>query len=101
MKKTAIMTLLSTVLAFGGMSVYANHHEGGHAGKHEMNADANKDGKVSFDEFKAVRDSHMKAQFERKDSNKDGFIDETEKQAAKAKWKEHRANMKEKCAMHK
>lgn len=50
-----------------------------------MKADANKDGKVSFEEFKAMHEEKMIVRFKNKDINKDGFIDLEEKVSAKEK----------------
>lgn len=101
MKKTVLITTLMALFTLGAASVYANHHEGQHEseGKQEMNADANNDGKVSYDEFKGAREKHMEEHFKRRDTNSDGFIDQAEKDAAKQKWKNHHGKMKdgEKC----
>lgn len=67
----------------------ANHHEGGESEKKEMSADANNDGKVSFEEFKAARIKHMEEHFKRRDLNNDGFIDADEKKAARERRKAH------------
>jgi hypothetical protein len=102
MKSTLLLTLLSVSLACATINAYADHHEGKMSddGKHEMNADANNDGKVSFDEFKAAREKNMEAHFKHVDTNNDGFIDDTEKKAAKANWKKHHKEMGDKCKMH-
>ncbi len=52
-----------------------------------MKADANHDGKVSFEEFKAAHEAEMLARFKDKDVNKDGFIDLEEKVVAQEKQK--------------
>lgn len=85
--------LLSTVFSFGALSAvtaYANHHESGETEKHEMKADANGDGKVSYEEFKDARMKHMEEHFKRRDANGDGFIDADEKKAARQKHKAHK-----------
>jgi Ca2+-binding EF-hand superfamily protein len=41
-------------------------------------ADANKDGKVTFDEFKSMHDARMQEHFNRLDANGDGAIDKSE-----------------------
>jgi hypothetical protein len=97
MKKSIPYLLLSSVLAFSTLTAYANHHEGGETEKNEMKADANNDGKVSYEEFKAARDKHMEEHFKRRDLNGDGFIDQDEKKAARDKWKEHHKEMKDRC----
>lgn len=50
-----------------------------------MKADANKDGKVSFEEYKAAHEKKMIVRFKNKDINQDGFIDMEEKVVAKEK----------------
>lgn len=50
-----------------------DHH--GHQCPHKMSsADQNKDGKISKEEFM----KHHEAMFDKKDTNKDGFLDDTE-----------------------
>ncbi len=62
----------------------------------KMNADTNKDGKISYDEYRASKEKQMERQFKRMDTNSDGFIDESEKQAAKDKMREMREKRKQK-----
>jgi len=93
MKKSILYLLLSTAVVVGAVNVstvYADHH-GTESEKHEMKADANGDGKVSYDEFKNARMQHMEEHFKRRDTNSDGFIDADEKKAAREK---HKANKK-------
>ncbi len=52
--------------------------------------DANKDGKISKDEFLAAH----AAKFDEMDTNKDGFLSEEER---KAKREEHRSRMKDRA----
>ena len=59
-----------------------------------MNADTNKDGKISYDEYRASKDKQMERQFKRMDTSSDGFIDESEKQASKDKMREMREKRK-------
>ncbi len=94
MKKSIWFVLLSSALTFGVMNAHADNH--GESEKHEMKADANNDGKVSFDEFKAAREQRMEEHFKRRDTNADGYIDETEKKAAREKRHEHRKECKRK-----
>jgi len=49
--------------------------------KYVEKMDANKDGKVSFEEFKAARQAHAKKKFEHLDSNGDGFISKDDKRS--------------------
>lgn len=88
--------LLSTALAFGAITAYADHHKGGESEKHEMKADANNDGKVSYEEFKDARMKHMEEHFKRRDVNADGFIDADERKAAREKRKAHKKSCKRK-----
>lgn len=99
MKNTLITLAVASGIAICAMAVHANHHEGAkhdHS-KWEMKADANKDGKISFEEYKAARDQQMEERFKRKDTNNDGFIDEAERNAAKEKWRAQHQAMIEKC----
>ncbi len=100
MKKSISYLALSVVLAFGAASVYAEHHGGKETEKHEMKADVNNDGKVSFEEFKSARMKHMEEHFKRRDTNGDGFIDADEKKAAREKHKAHKKACKRKKSEH-
>ncbi len=84
---TAALALGLTQLA------YANHDgkEGGHCDrKHGMqDADANKDGVISRDEFMSGHQKMADEMFTKMDANKDGKIDQAERDAMKAKWQEH------------
>ncbi len=95
MKKSIWVLLLSSVLMFGTVNSFAKHHKGGESEKHEMEADANKDGKVSFEEFKAARVKRMEEHFNRRDANGDGFIDAEERKAAKERHKTHNNEKKQ------
>lgn len=53
-----------------------------------MKADANGDGKVTFEEYKAAHEAKLLERFKRKDINQDGVIDMEEKIVAKEKKKE-------------
>jgi len=96
MKKSIFYVLLSSVLALGAATAYADHHKCKETEKHEMKADVNNDGKVSYEEFKAARLKHMEEHFKRRDVNGDGFIDEGEKKAARENRKEHHKMCKRK-----
>jgi Ca2+-binding EF-hand superfamily protein len=52
-----------------------------------VKADANQDGKVTYEEYRAASEKRIEAQFSRMDLNGDGFIDEAERQALKEKMK--------------
>lgn len=57
--------------------------------------DADGDGKVSYDEYKASKEKNMEWQFKKMDSNGDGYIDEAEKQAQKDKMRAMREKRKQ------
>jgi Ca2+-binding EF-hand superfamily protein len=60
-----------------------------HAHHDIMDADANKDGVISRDEFMSAHQARAEKHFAKMDANNDGKIDQTERDAMKAKWKEH------------
>jgi hypothetical protein len=67
------------VFALSTTTIFAADQENGHSHQHQCkhkmsSADLNKDGKISKDEFI----KHHEAMFDKKDTNKDGFLDETE-----------------------
>lgn len=59
----------------------------GKPGMHMMKADTDRDGKISYEEFRAAREKRDQKHFKRMDANGDGFIDEAEKKAAYDKMK--------------
>ena len=62
------------------------HEHQGHKCEHKMSSvDANKDGKISKEEFM----KHHEAMFDKKDTNKDGFLDDTERHRMKEHKHEH------------
>lgn len=78
---TFLKTLMLTAILSSGTAL-ANHHEGGeHHNKMEdykTSADTNKDGKLTFDEYKIHNENRTKMKFEHMDANKDGTLDEAE-----------------------
>lgn len=85
----ATLTLGLTQLA------YAKHDgaDGQHCAhkRHGMqDSDTNKDGVISRDEFMSSRQARAEQHFAKLDTNKDGKIEQAERDAMKAKWKEHR-----------
>ncbi len=61
-------------------------HDHGHKCEHKMSSvDTNKDGKISKEEFM----KHHEAMFDKKDTNKDGFLDETERRSMMKKMHKH------------
>lgn len=84
---TLTLVLGSGVLGFGQLA-YAQHHEMDgkpmqHRGMQE--ADANKDGVISHDEFTEAHKVRSEKMFEKMDANHDGKLDEAERKAGKAK----------------
>jgi Ca2+-binding EF-hand superfamily protein len=94
MKKSVLMLLLSSVMALGAFSAYAEHGEGKDRGAMFKEADTNQDGKLSYDEFKAQHEKRMDAMFKKLDTNGDGFVDQAERNAMHEKMREHRKNCK-------
>jgi Ca2+-binding EF-hand superfamily protein len=52
-----------------------------------VKADADQDGKVTYEEYRAASEKRIEAQFKRMDLNGDGVIDEAERLALKEKMK--------------
>lgn len=89
MKHTHVVAL---AILLTSASVYADTHE---TVSDVMKADANHDGKVSFEEYKVVHDARILERFKRRDINNDGFIDLEEKEIENEKKKEqHKAEKK-------
>ncbi len=86
MRLKTMLAALIALSAFNMPLAYADHHEEGEYAQHAK-ADANNDGKLSYDEFKASREKHMEEHFKKADSNGDGFIDQDEKKAMKDQMK--------------
>ena len=53
-------------------------------------ADSNKDGKVTYDEFKAAREVKMQENFNKLDADGDGAVDKAEEQKAREARREKR-----------
>ena len=84
MKLNLMSALLLSGVMFSSNIALANHHEAGEAGahkEHKSSADVNKDGKITFEEFKLHNESQTKKNFDRMDTNKDGTLDEVELKA--------------------
>lgn len=90
MKNKYLVALASLLIA--ATSAHAEMNE---VDADVMKADANKDGKVSFEEFEAAHHERMVLRFKNKDINQDGFIDLEEKVVAKEKKKEEKKVEKE------
>ena len=63
----------------------------------KMKLDADGDGKVSYDEYRASKEKAHERQFKKMDANGDGFIDADEKQAQKDKMRTMRDKRKPKA----
>lgn len=61
----------------------------------KIKLDADGDGKVSYNEYRASKEKAHERQFKKMDSNGDGFIDTAEKQAQKDKMQAMREKRKE------
>jgi len=93
MKITYLVAATALTLGLAQLA-YANHE--GDDGKscdrkhHGLqDADTNKDGAVSRDEFMSSHQAMADKMFTKMDANKDGKIDQAERDAMKAKMKEH------------
>ncbi len=87
MKKSKILlsTIILGTMAFGGAAI-AEHHEGGHKGKHFEKMDSNADGKISMDEHLTA----AKERFAKMDQDSDGFVTKDEARALKKKMRDKR-----------
>jgi len=93
MKTLQILAISSLLLGLSQTAI-ADHHEMNHdhAGAHGHNwenADTNKDGVVSKDEFMVKHQQRAEKMFSKMDANKDGTVDEAE-----------RKTMHDKCDRH-
>ena len=82
MKLNLMSALLLSVAIFSSNTALANHHEPGEADaqkeQYKSSADANKDGKVTYEEYKLHNENRSKNKFDHMDANKDGTLDEAE-----------------------
>ena len=93
MKVSQIVTIAALTLGLTQLA-YAKHDgtDGKHCAhkRHSMqDSDTNKDGAISRDEFMSARQARAEEHFAKMDANKDGKIEQAERDAMKAKWKEH------------
>ena len=94
MKIIQIVAMVALALGLTQLA-FAEHNgkDGKHCErmKHDMqDADTNKDGVISKDEFMAAHQARADKMFAMMDTNKDGKIDQAERDAMKAKWKDHK-----------
>ncbi len=93
MKITYIVATLALALGLSSMA-FAKHGEDDGKScdrkKHSMmDNDTNKDGAISKDEFMSSHQARADKMFAKMDTNNDGKIDQAERDAMKAKWKDH------------
>lgn len=82
--------LMALMFALGAAQLAYADHDDAHGKHHGLEwADANKDGAVSRDEFAEAHKARSEKMFDKLDANKDGKIDEAERNAGKAKMGEH------------
>lgn len=93
MKLFKLLIISSLTLGLSQVA-YANHHEGAHDkaahGHSWKEADTNKDGAVSKDEFMAKQQAHAEKKFAKLDTNNDGKVDEAEIKAMHQKCEHHK-----------
>jgi hypothetical protein len=92
--KTLQILAISSLLLGLSQAANADHHEMNHdhAGKHAhgwQDADTNKDGVVTKDEFLVKHQQRAEKKFAKMDTNKDGKLDEAERKAMHAKCDRH------------
>jgi EF hand len=93
MKITYIVATVALALGLSSLA-YAKHDgkDDGHCDRKKhgmMDSDTNKDGAISRDEFMSGHQARADKMFAKMDANKDGKVDQAERDAMKAKWKEH------------
>lgn len=91
----SLKLLVISSLVFGWAQVaYADHHEGGHDkaahGQGWKEADTNKDGVVSKEEFMAKQQARAEKKFAKLDANGDGKVDDAEIKAMHQKCEHHK-----------
>lgn len=90
--KTLQILAISSLLLGLSQTANADHHEMNYDDAHAhswLDADTNKDGVVSKDEFMAKHQQRAEKMFSKLDANKDGKVDEAE-----------RKSMHDKCDRH-
>ncbi len=90
MKVTKMTLAVATLILCASGYTLADSFPSHDKGHHDMaEADTNKDGKISHDEFIAASTKRAEEMFKRMDTNNDGFIDQAEKEAMHEKMREH------------
>lgn len=91
--KTLQILAISSLLLGLAQTANADHHEAGdhHAahGHSWLDADENKDGVVSKEEFMAKHQQRAEKMFSKLDTNNDGKVDDAELKAMHAKCERH------------
>jgi Ca2+-binding EF-hand superfamily protein len=93
---TSVMAGVALLLGLQGLA-WAEEHEGGEKKPRGMmeKADSNKDGKVSYDEFKAFHETKMQEHFKKEDLNGDGSLDKEEVKKAREMHRQERKERRE------
>lgn len=91
----SIKLLIISSLMFGfTQTAFADHHEGTNAkaahGHSWKDADTNKDGAVSKEEFMAKQQARAEKKFAKLDANNDGKVDDAEIKAMHQKCEHHK-----------
>ncbi len=91
----SLKLLVISSLVFGlAQTAYADHHEGAHDkathGHSWKDADTNKDGAVSKEEFMVKQQARAEKKFAKLDANNDGKVDEAEIKAMHQKCDHHK-----------
>ena len=86
-----LVSTVSVLCAFGVANAYAhNEHTQDRMREAFEQADTNKDGKISYEEFRIAHEKRGEEMFKKIDTNGDGFIDEAERKDFHEKMREHR-----------
>ena len=92
MNISALLLAISLSFGFSQLSLADHHEDGGkHCSRHHkmQDADTNKDGAISRDEFMAGHQAMADKMFSKMDANNDGKIDQAERTAGKEKMGKH------------
>jgi Ca2+-binding EF-hand superfamily protein len=94
MKIKYLVSTLSILGMLGVTTAYAHDDQNHERAKEAFEqADTNKDGKISYEEFRIAHEKRLEAIFKKMDTDGDGFIDEAERkdfhEKMREKWHEH------------